>query len=323
MKMIVNEIHLTNNECVPNVEIELDNVNELPNIKVLNDKNIESSSNYKYPNLINFSHGFFDSLSPNTLNKLNDIFSINNDFINYKLWTYFVAMCELNIIPIKTKMKTYNSPLNNKILNDYFNNNKSHKNISQTLINEYKTISKTFPFLNRTTNKISKKLVLPNDVDTYLVHDTYLGYKASFLISREVITNNEIELLYAFLDIIFSSKYRYYVKKCDNCNSFFITTSTNTKYCNRIDTEYNRTCSELVIKNRLKYGNLQECEKVEKRVRSYFNRQQGKIGQECANIDFLSAYDNFKKSNPNRSAEDTIAFLENYRKNYASSLTKL
>lgn len=326
MKLIVNEIHTAENFSFPIIEIELNNSNKLPNLVILNDKDLEKQFLEKefyetYPNILNFSHGLFDSVSKNVIEKLETIYSINNDYINYKLWTYFLAISELDLPPIKRKTKTFNTSINSNTIVNYFNNN-TNTDITNMLIKEYTSITKTFPFLNRTTNKISSYLFLPKDVDTYLIYDNY-NYKTNFQISYEVSVKNELELLYAFLDIIFSSKFRYYIKKCEYCHKFFITNKSDTKYCSRVDLKYNKTCSQLATKSRVKYGNLKEYEKVDKRVRAYFNRQQNKVGQENVNIDFLSAYDKFRKSNPNRTAEETIDFLENYRKNYTSSLTKL
>lgn len=321
MKLIVKEIHTTEYFCFPIIEIELNNSKELPNIITLNNRELEKYFEESYPNLLNFSHGLFDSLSENTIEKLETIFAINNDYINYKLWTYFLAISELDLPPIKRKTKTFNTSMNSSTIIDYFNN-KTNTDIKDMLMKEYNSITKIFPFLNRTTNKISSYILLPKDVDTYLIHDNY-NYKSHFQISYEVSVNNEIDLLYAFLDIVFSSKFRYYIKKCEQCKKFFITTKSDTKYCSRVDLKYNKSCSQLATVTRLQYGNLNEFQKVDKRVRAFFSRQADVVGRENVNEDFKQAYKTFKLNNPNRTAEQTISFLENYRKDYTSSLTKL
>lgn len=332
MKLIISEAHSVNNYCIPMVSIKLKNKKELPNIVILNDKKYEEENCLNYPNFVNFTYGFFDSLSTNTINKLNSIYSITEDYISSKLWTYFTLISELKLRPFKKINKhIYYQNLPNPLdysnhlkIKKYFNkktisknNNDNVDNIVKLFKSELDIVKRKFPFLNRSTTKVSDYLFFPYDVDIYLMYEMLSnGYNSTLIVSNEVEANNEIDLLYSFMDFIFSSKFNYYIKKCEQCGKFYISNKSDTKYCNRLDPK-NRTCKNLATKNRVKYGKLKEYAKVDKRVRAFFSRQDYTV-----NDQFLKDYSNFRNNNVDRTAEDTIQFLEKYRKDYEISLTK-
>lgn len=310
MKLIVSEIHTTDNKCVPMIEVELNDSSALPNITRLNDIDWEMYMEEQFPNLLNFTHGFFDSLNEDTLNKLNTIYSLDENFINYKLWNYFVAISGIEIPPIK-KINKYLSKEYNHMdqyyIKKYFNNI-SDDDIRELLKSQYKIILKELPFLNRTTDKISTSLDFLNDNDSYFGLAMKSNSKTKFIISYEVEANNELELLYSFLDIIFSSKFRYYIKKCENenCKKFYITNKHTSKYCNRT------TCNKTILNGHKKYQYYSDCQKLDKNIRSFFNSQDDDVYRT-----FLIIYDDFRQKNRNRTEDDTIHFLNNIKCAYS------
>lgn len=60
---------------------------------------------------------------------------------------------------------------------------------------------------------------------------------------KECYCNNEIEYLYTLLNCLFTSNNNYYIKLCERCNRYFLTTTSNKRMCNRPRT----ICGELTM----------------------------------------------------------------------------
>ena len=50
---------------------------------------------------------------------------------------------------------------------------------------------------------------------------------------KKGVCKNSIEYLFNILDCLFSSNNNYYIKKCDRCNKYYLTTRPNKLYCYR------------------------------------------------------------------------------------------
>lgn len=87
--------------------------------------------------------------------------------------------------------------------------------------------------------------------------------KGQYLYATEAF--NEEDLLYEFLNLIFSCKSSYVIKKCEHCHKFFIANDNRRKTCNRVNMN-GETCTEYRIGNNKNNYEKNFVRKFEKRV---------------------------------------------------------
>ena len=73
---------------------------------------------------------------------------------------------------------------------------------------------------------------------------------------------NVLDLLYTFLDCIFSSDYDYKIKKCNNCSNFFITLNNKNNNC--------PNCSKQIKKLQKRNYENKDIVKLERKVNQLF-----------------------------------------------------
>lgn len=286
MKLIYNEIYTSNNQCIPTLQFEYKEKNILPNLTAISIDNEEID--YNIAN-INFSYGLFDSLSKSTIDKLETILLFADkflgvDYISKNIWKPFLFTSEITIPPIQKSISSicknlpnYDNQNHYKIMNYYsdtecYKNNRPIKfdidNISELQSIEYQQIeSNMFKLKSNEKNFKSlkhkyKKLVFPNDINVNSINAFSYGFniknsntKPCIIIRYECNVNNELSILYAMLDLLFSSVYSFSIKKCKYCDKFYITNKTDNLYCSRehiIENE-NTTCGNVVAKLQKSY----------------------------------------------------------------------
>lgn len=208
---------------------------------ILSSCNDLNSKNFN-PTMISFND-FFEKLEPNMLNnilnELNNILDYSKkDCINSSVWLNYKISHSLTIPKIGER---------------YLNL------ISKTNSNDGEGIEITY-YKNKRPNKIlfEKKHDFFQSKTPNLLHNLPPNKGAEFnlTIKKEAICNNDIELLYAFLQCLFNSpQTTYYVKKCKYCKRFYIDSYYKTSYCKRTNLIKNKLIPCCEIKHFIKKQN--------------------------------------------------------------------
>lgn len=90
----------------------------------------------------------------------------------------------------------------------------------------------------------------------------------------EVIVGNDVELIHAFLDMVFLFQVGFILRPCELCKQYFITETGAQKRCGRKYKD-DKTCAEYGGYIKKKYGELSKISSLENRVRSFtYNSRQ-------------------------------------------------
>lgn len=285
MKLIYTEIYGADEKTsisIPTLKVILANKNDnsLPNLKK---KKIQEDDGFYFVNL-SFDEGLFDCFSEIVKYKLQSLLSFYNklfgyEYINRDIWKPFLFTSNVKLLPIK---KTINSNITNSN-----NSNKFVKDSRQIQVEQYYH-NKNLPFDNNIAslqfelyNKMKNELITNNIYNTdklrlrYKIrvpNNNYLdvidimsaGYWGGAIsISYEIDFTNELDLLYTFLDCLFSSEYNYKIKQCNKCDKFFITLKSDHLHC--------PTCLRIHTKERKQKHENQNIIKLERKINSLYN----------------------------------------------------
>ena len=205
-------------------------------------------NNYKFVYDENISiKGFEPLLNCNNLNNSSQIYNISNYFYNlYKPYKNNAIIQELdNILEYSNKvnfvkkyanMITKDSWLRYKLLQNIIINNVSEHIIKLNFSNiDLNNTSINYIENNKTTiMNFDNKELSPNNKFKPLFHSNTNHNEESILyLHKECFCKNELEYLYNLLNCLFSSNNTYYIKKCERCKRFFLTTIPNKIMCNR------------------------------------------------------------------------------------------
>lgn len=283
MKLIYDEIYGTNGSksiVIPTLKIILNNDedNILPNIS----EKLIQDDGFTFANLP-FNEGIFGYLSETTINKLHSLLSFSfkmfgNQYINRDIWKPFLFTSNIRLLPIK---KTINSNITN------LRNSKFTKDDKQLKVEQYYK-NKNIPLDNSIaslqfdlyskmrneliTNKINNtdklrlryKIRVPKNEFLDVIDIMSVGYwNGDISISYEIDFTNELDLLYSFLDCLFSSEYNYKIKQCNKCDKFFITLKSDHLHC--------PTCLRIHTKERKQKHENQNIIKLERKINSLYN----------------------------------------------------
>ncbi len=164
----------------------------------------------------------FDNIKDNNIfiKELDKVFLFANklgyDYINENIWFQYLFVKQIEIPAISKKLTTQIKSHTDKgksINIDYVENKRSKE--------LYFNDSSEFLFDNEKVDlfhSISKK-----GTSNYYI---CIIKKATF--------NNIKELLYIFLDCLFSTQKPYCIKKCKYCEKYYVAIKTDTNYCDRI-----------------------------------------------------------------------------------------
>ncbi len=196
---------------------------------------------------------FFDRLPKESIKELDKILDYSNqEYINEEVWLKYSATHNIVIPKIgkryDRRLSQYNTGEEGIILN--YNKNKKPRKLIFNNAKEFFNTNSLNLFDNLAKNG---------------------GAEYNLIVDREAICENEVEILYTFLDCLFSSSQRFYIRKCKYCKKYYIETLYSTPYCKRT---YNLkgkfiTCGK--IKSEIKKTN--EYTKFRDSYRNFIDRE--------------------------------------------------
>lgn len=214
--------------------------------------------------LLNINNSLFNNLSDNNNNFLDNLLktSLWPEF-NYNMWDYL---------------------RNDRVINDYTYNNISFKSIPK-----YDTTKFNWYKYDPNKDSITFKNKLDDD---FQILKNYKSKKEEDFNPNTIVGDvskvrvNNIEMLIILLfDIIFSHKdFKLKIKKCENCNKYFITNHNGNKYCDR-NFKDNLSCKEYKKKIQVKSHYNTDIKKLEKRCKDLYNKNKSKYTN--SNISFI------------------------------------
>ena len=205
---------------------------------------IKSNNNY-------YKLGFetaFDVLTKEQQLLLNRLFNyadnFNSGYVDSIVWYSFLATSNIELPLIKEQYK-YNNFDNIKDID--ISVQRSGRNINSHLSKNDFTDNNLYQMKNTPLFQISNNENMNND-DFCMILQKTIYYKT------------DTEFLLGLLHSIFSTAKRYYLKKCNRCEKYYITNKTDNCYCNR-KYEYNNksiSCSQIstILKKKNDYLDL-------------------------------------------------------------------
>lgn len=158
---------------------------------------------------------FFDRLPKEIELELEKILnSTNKEYINQEVWFSYAAIHNLVIPSIGKRYDKRISKYNTK-----------EENIS-LIYSKNKKIKK-LSFDNPTDFLVSKPLTLFDK----LAKNGHTQY--DLILHKEANYQNDMELLYLFLECLFASHQTFYIRKCKYCKKYYVETLYSTPYCKR------------------------------------------------------------------------------------------
>ncbi len=228
---------------------------------------IESNNNY-------YKLGFetaFDVLTKEQQLLLNRLFNyadnFNSGYVDSIVWYSFLATSNIELPLIKEQYK-YNNFDNIKDID--ISVQRSGRNINSHLSKNDFTDNNLYQMKNTPLFQISNNENMNND-DFCMILQKTIYYKT------------DTEFLLGLLHSIFSTAKRYYLKKCNRCEKYYITNKTDNCYCNR-KYEYNNksiSCSQIstILKKKNDYLDLN------KKHQSFLRNL-----RKCKNINIIDNY---------------------------------
>lgn len=244
---------------IPDYEIKYEYYNEEENIYIID---------------IPFFNGIFSNLNEDTILRINTLFDfgrdlIEKDYITSNIWKHFLFISSIKIPPIEKNIKTnflnyinetktkYTNLL--KVQNFYLNlDDTNEKDIKNIQLDYSKWLNNKAPNIN-----IKYKMIKSNSADFNQDFINKQELEADFIISYSSYCKNELELIYAFLNIIFSTQYDYKLFNCYNCSSFFIDIHASHIHCTY--------CRKVVLKEQKEKYYSKEIVKLENRIDSQYS----------------------------------------------------
>ena len=228
---------------------------------------IESNNNY-------YKLGFetaFDVLTKEQQLLLNRLFNyadnFNSGYVDSIVWYSFLATSNIELPLIKEQYK-YNNFDNIKDID--ISVQRSGRNINSHLSKNDFTDNNLYQMKNTPLFQISNNENMNND-DFCMILQKTIYYKT------------DTEFLLGLLHSIFSTAKRYYLKKCNRCEKYYITNKTDNCYCNR-KYEYNNksiSCSQISTILKKKNGYLD----LNKKHQSFLRNL-----RKCKNINITDNY---------------------------------
>lgn len=203
---------------------------------------------------IPFSNGIFSNITESTKKIIDTIFSFSliltkKNYINSDVWNYFLFTSNIQVAPIQKVIETRLVDKINKTdiaykniikLQNYYSNfdNDKKKNISDSQLKVSQLFYDKYS-IKKGTNSIKLKYKMikfdSKDFNQKFLNENEIN--ADMVITYSSFCKNEIELIYSFLNIIFSTNYDYKLFTCFNCSNFFVDTHAsclNCPYCRKV-----------------------------------------------------------------------------------------
>jgi len=169
---------------------------------------------------------YFDNLSSSASNELDKIYDyslkLGKDKIDKDSYFSFIATHNITIPPISKRITKHNIKLSNESnITIHYANNKKDKDLVFW----------------------DKDMALPKNNKINLLEQQVKNNNGGIFdltIHKEGNYKDDIELLYMFLDCLFSSNVSYYIKQCELCNKYYTTNKPNKRYCYRMTFVYGK-----------------------------------------------------------------------------------
>ncbi len=177
----------------------------------------------------------------------NEAKKYNSGYVDSIVWYSFLATAKIELPLMKEKYENINFDNLNYV---DMSIQKSGRNINNLLTKN--------DFMEKQDKNKKRPLFESYHID--LLKENMNTNKFCLISQKTIFYNNSIEFLVGVLHCIFSTNKRYYLKKCDRCEKYYITNKLDNKYCNRIYTFNNKnlSCSEIskILKKTYKYTQL-------------------------------------------------------------------
>ena len=170
--------------------------------------------------------------------------SFNSGYVDSVVWYSFLATSNIELPLIKEQYK-YNNFDNIKDID--ISVQRSGRNINSHLTKDDFTDNNLYQIKRTPLFQISNNKNMNND-DFCMILQKNIYYKT------------DIDFLLGLLHCIFSTTKRYYLKKCNRCEKYYITNKTDNCYCNRKYEYTNKSisCSQIstILKKKNDYLDL-------------------------------------------------------------------
>lgn len=189
-------------------------------------------------------YALFDNLKKDGILFLDNIFADvlkkeKKEYINKKFWNkynpYHIHLVENNLNKLQLK-----------------NNKQNHKKTDFEFINSLDEIKKITSYIPK---------IFKNNDNLDDIKNNFVEFNGFTLNPQD-----EIDCIICFLEMIFWFEFPYIVRKCNDCQKYFITKSGNTSNCCRIGKD-GLTCSERADKIRRQHTRDIPIKKLEKKIR--------------------------------------------------------
>lgn len=247
--------------------------------------------NFNYSNYFNFyeaidnkgnvsimAHGFtytigfeeiFKALSNETNELLDNIYNyaettFGTSYIDNKIWLYYLTTSKIILPPVKEQFIT-NDNYDDIQIKVGRNGKGMNLNLSK---NE---------FLDNKITKIKSKPLFPINKNDEVKSSLQLEENFYIVSKKTVYFNTEMELLLSFMNCLFSTRRKFYIKKCDLCEKYYVADKSDTHYCKRIS-KYNDkeiTCSGIVAAMQKTYDYKSKYEPLNRKVFEDINMWKG------------------------------------------------
>lgn len=224
----------------------------------------------------------FDSLENDEIEFLNTIYeyskAFNSGYIDNKVWMSYLATSSITTTLTKEEFIT-----NEEYDNLEINIRNNGKNMNLKLYKE--------DFKNNRFNKFKQRPLFKFDKPD-LIRQNLKIKKPFYIVSKKsAYYNNKLELLISFMNCIFSTRRKLYIKQCDLCKKYYVADKSDTHYCRRksIYSGKSLTCD-------LKVATMQKTYEY-------------KTKYETLNRQFLNKINDMKNAIDEKD-------IENYKKNY-------
>lgn len=198
---------------------------------------------------IPFSNGIFSNMPTELKEIIKTFFDFGlslteKDYINSNAWNYFLFTSNIQVSPIQKSIETRlaNKLKDNnirykdiiKMQNYYSNFDSKIKDIGNIQIGLSKLLYDIYSIKKESSNKRIKlkyKMVKFKSEDFNNEFINNLEINSDIIITYSSFCNNKLDLIYSFLNMIFSTDYDYKLFICFNCDHFFIDTNGSYIYC--------------------------------------------------------------------------------------------
>ena len=206
----------------------------------------------------------FKALSNEAKELLDTIYEYSKKFnsgsIDNRVWLSYLATSKIILPPIREQFITNDTYEDIEI--------KIGRNGKSMNIELFKD-----EFLENQLIKIKSKPLFPR----HKIDDIKLSLQLDdnfYVISKKIVySNTGIELLLSFMNCLFSTRRKFYIKKCDLCDKYYVANKSDNHYCGRTKVYENEelTCSEIVAKMQKTYDYKTKVESLNKEFLNKIN----------------------------------------------------